>query len=217
MQVELRLDSGGRPPGQPQNRDYIPVVRGFHRNRPELAQGCWSSDQPNPGPISENQASIRLRSFGSGPIPPGNSRFSNAGTDHLFDVSGYRRLPSGRKVGPLTNDLFGGRPAAFGPPGSPTGEFQVPTLQVTVVSIGSPIEGAPFTGIVLPAPEKANRKSGLPGSGPQLSVPGQRDLLNLTGISVSREVLSLSQRGLAISGCNLESLGSLRCRSPRGP
>jgi hypothetical protein len=37
-----------------------------------------------------------LQSFGSGLVPSGASRFSIAGSGHLFGISGYRRHPSGR-------------------------------------------------------------------------------------------------------------------------
>jgi hypothetical protein len=37
-----------------------------------------------------------LRSFGSGPVPSGTSRFSIAGSGHLFSIFGCCRCPSGR-------------------------------------------------------------------------------------------------------------------------
>lgn len=144
-----------------------------------------------------------MRSFGSGPVPPGTDRFSNAGTDHLNGISGYRRRLSGRDVGPLTNLLFGEGLRSFrAASGSPPGEFQV-CHQVTVVSIGLPIEGAPPRRNVLPAPEKTNRKSGTaPASAARPSVPGQRTSLERTGSAASRRSVELAQLGLAISGCD---------------
>lgn len=64
--------------------------------------------------------------------------------------------------------------------------------QVTVVSIGLPIEGAPLTGNVHPAPEKANRKSGTAPASAERPLFQDRGLLSKdSGMQLPGGALSL--------------------------
>jgi len=75
--------------------------------------------------------------------------------------------------------------------------------QVTVVSIGLPIESVPPRRNAFHATEKVNRKSGTAlASAARPSVPGQRTSLERLRNSASRRSVELAQLGLAIFGCN---------------
>lgn len=75
--------------------------------------------------------------------------------------------------------------------------------QVTVVSIGLPIESAPPRRNARPTPERVNRKFGTAlASATRPSVPGQRTSLEIPRNAASRRSVELAQLGLAIFGCN---------------
>jgi len=77
--------------------------------------------------------------------------------------------------------------------------------QVTVASIGLPIEGGPLRRNAIPAPEKINRKSGTAtASAARPSVPGQRTSLERPRSATSRRSVELAQPGLATFGCNFD-------------
>lgn len=168
-----------------------------------LARGCQPPGWPIPGPTSENQASIRLRSSGSGPVPSGTNRFSIAGTDHLSGVSGYCRRLSRRGVGPLTNVLSGERLGDLrAASGSPSGEFQVRLPgngrldRFTDRGRSSSEERASSTG------ESQSEVWNRNGFGRAASVPGQRTSLERPRNSASRRSVELAQLGLATFGCD---------------
>jgi len=143
--VWLRPDSGGRSPERPQHRRPHPSSRWSRRNSClGLARGCQPPGWPIPGPTSENQASIDR-----GASAPGQPFRGQAGspspepTTSLVssDAKGALRGAASDRLQTFSSEstcvAFGLH--RFHPRVSFRSE-----RQVTVVSIGLPIEGAPL-------------------------------------------------------------------------
>lgn len=89
--------------------------------------------------------------------------------------------------------------------------------QVTVASIGLPIEGGPLRRNALPTPENANRRSGTaPASAARPSVPGQRTSLERLRNAASRRSVELAQLDLVNSGCSLDRPRLVEVQVPPG-
>jgi len=94
-----------------------------------LARVRWPSGRRTPGPIRSTRLSPVCGASALGQPPrrqAGSPSPEPTTSSASSDTVGALR---GAVSGPLTNFLFGGCPAAFGSPGSPSGEFQVPTTR----------------------------------------------------------------------------------------
>jgi len=185
------------------NDGYVSVTAAPHRSCSRACPSALALGPTDPRTYSEYQAITRLRSFGSGPASSEASRFSIAGTDHLFGIFGYRWRPPGCGVRSAYKLPLRRMPSSLRVAGFALGRVSGPDYQVTVVSTGLPAEGDP------PREERVSRTGEsqsevwmcrLRPHGPLFQDGGP---FWTTGDSVLREVMGSSHRGLAIFGCNL--------------
>jgi len=165
----------------------------------------------------ENQFSSRLRSFGFGPVPSGTSRFSIAGSGHLFSVFGCCRCPSGRggeaaykrplrrtPIQPSGRIRFAlGRVSGSAPPGNSR------LRRLAGRGRSSSEERASRTGVT-------QSESWPVGFGRLDPLFQDRGLLT-TSSGVRARSVELAQRGLATSGCNLNWFRLFEVQVPLGP